>query len=103
MKKLFNEQQLMELIAEAAVAFQLAETKRNSLRRELNTMYRVYFDAYGRPFADTNKRVNPYDKEFSGVIAFTDVAYTRWKSQRDLTTTLKRKMRTLVERLERGL
>ena len=98
-----SHEQLMAQIAESAVEYQLAETKRNSLRRELNTMYRVYFDAYGRPFADTNKRVNPYDKEFEGVIAFTDVAYTRWKTQRDLTTKLKRKMRMLVERLERAL
>ncbi len=98
-----SQEQLMTQIAESAVEYQLAETKRNSLRRELNAMYRVYFDAYGRPFADTNKRVNPYDEEFSGVIAFTDVAYTRWKTQRDLTTKLKRKMRMLVERLERAL
>lgn len=97
-----SREQLMTLIAESAVEYQLAETKRNSLRRELNTMYRVYFDAYGRPFSDTNKRVNPYDEEFSGVIAFTDVAYTRWRAQRDLTTKLKRKMRMLVERLERA-
>ncbi|QIG20527.1 hypothetical protein [Pseudomonas monteilii] len=95
-------QQLMEQIAEAAVDYQRAETKRNSLRNELNAMYRVYFDAYGRPFSDTNKRVNPYDEEFAGVIAFTDVAYERWKAQRDLTTRLKRKLRTLVERLERA-
>lgn len=96
-------EQLMSQIAEAAVEYQHAETKRNGLRRELNTMYRVYFDAYGRPFADTNKRVNPYDEAFAGVIAFTDVAYTRWRVQRDLTTKLKRKLRTLVERLERAV
>ncbi len=98
-----SHEQLMTRIAESAVEYQLAETKRNSLRRELNTMYRVYFDAYGRSFADSNKRVNPHDKEFEGVIAFTDVAYTRWKAQRDLATKLKRKMRVLVERLERAL
>ncbi|QLG90745.1 hypothetical protein HZF02_01715 [Pseudomonas yamanorum] len=96
-------EQLMGQIAEAAVAFQLAETKRNSLRRELNSMYKTYFDAHGRPYADTSKRVNPYDEAFAGVIRFTDAAYDRWYVARNLTTKLKRNMRTLIQRLERSL
>lgn len=101
MIKPINEQQLMEQIAVAAVEFQQAETKRNSLRRELNRLYTTYFAAYGRPYGDDRRRIDPYDEKFEPVLEFTGPAYRRWKSQRDLTTRLKRKLRTLVERLGR--
>lgn len=95
-------QQLKEQIAEAAIEFQVAETKRNSLRRELNTLYTTYFQAYGRPYGDERRRIDPYDDKFAPVLQFTGPAYKRWKDQRDLTTRLKRKLRTLVERMELG-
>lgn len=101
MIKPINEQQLMEQIAVAAVEFQQAESKRNSLRRELNRLYTTYFAAYGRPYGDDRRRIDPYDEKFGLVLEFTGPAYRRWKAQRDLTTRLKRKLRTLVERLER--
>ncbi len=101
MIKPINEQQLMEQIAVAAVEFQQAESKRNSLRRELNRLYTTYFAAYGRPYGDDRRRIDPYDEKFGPVLEFTGPAYRRWKAQRDLTTRLKRKLRTLVERLER--
>lgn len=102
MSKVFDEQQHMNLIAEAAVAYQKAETRRNALRRELNAMYSTYFNAYGRPYPDDRRRINPDDEAFEGVLRFTDAAYRRWVEQRDLTTRLKRKLRTLVQRLERA-
>lgn len=102
MSKVFDEQQHMTQIAEAAVAYQKAETRRNSLRRELNAMYSTYFRAHGHPYADSTKRINPDDEAFEGVLRFTDAAYRRWVDQRDLTTRLKRKLRTLVARLERA-
>ncbi|ASD13718.1 TPA: hypothetical protein L4U07_001115 [Pseudomonas aeruginosa] len=101
MIKLPDEQQQLIQIAEAAVEYQLAETKRNALRRELNTLYTTYFAAYGRPYAD-HRRIDPYDERFEPVLEFTGPAYRRWKDQRDLTTRLKRKLRTLVQRLERA-
>ncbi|WP_430317543.1 hypothetical protein [Pseudomonas nitroreducens] len=101
MIKPINEQQLMEQIAVAAVEYQQAESKRNSLRRELNRLYTTYFAAYGRPYGDDRRRIDPYDEKFEPVLEFTGPAYRRWKAQRDLTTRLKRKLRTLVERLER--
>ncbi|EPL5740982.1 hypothetical protein PJ263_025960 [Pseudomonas aeruginosa] len=100
MIKLPDEQQQLIQIAEAAVEYQLAETKRNALRRELNTLYTTYFAAYGRPYAD-HRRIDPYDERFEPVLEFTGPAYRRWKDQRDLTTRLKRKLRTLVQCLER--
>lgn len=80
----------MAQIAEAAVAYQQAETQRNSLRRELNQLYSTYFAAHG----------HPYDDAFLGVLDFTEPAYRRWSSTRDLTTRSKRKMRLLIQRLE---
>jgi hypothetical protein len=102
MSKIFNEQAHMELIAEAAVLYQLAETKRNSFRRELNDMYTVFFQAHGRPYGDDRRRIDPDDDAYLPVLDFTNAAYGRWKAQRDLTTKLKRKLRTLVERLGRA-
>ncbi|ELC0876129.1 hypothetical protein RPG14_003786 [Pseudomonas aeruginosa] len=102
MIKLPDEQQQLIQIAEAAVEYQLAETKRNALRRELNTLYTTYFAAYGRPYGDDRRRIDPYDEKFAPVLEFTGPAYRRWKAQRDLTTRLKRRLRTLVQRLERA-
>ncbi|MCL8340112.1 hypothetical protein [Pseudomonas mosselii] len=96
-------EQLMGQIAEAAVGYQQAETKRNALRRELNGLYKTYFAAYGHPHpGEPRKRINPEDDRFRGVLSFTDAAFRRWLDARELTTKLKRKLRGLVERLERG-
>lgn len=103
MSKKITKQELMVSIAEAAVSYQRAEFRSSSLRRELNVMRATYFSAYGRPYADTNKRIDPDDDAFAGVIDFTETAYDRWFEARNLTTKLKRKMRLLVERLGRGL
>lgn len=97
-------EQLMGQIAEAAVNYQKAETQRNALRRELNGLYKIYFVAHGHPYPGApRKRIDPYDSKFRGVLSFTDSAFNRWLEARDLTTRTKRKMRTLVERLERSL
>ena len=97
-------EQLMGQIADAAVAYQQAETERNTLRRELNALYKTYFTAYGHPYPnDPRKRIDPDDDAFGGVLRFTDAAFRRWISARGLTTSTKRKMRTLIQRLERSL
>lgn len=97
-------EQLMPQIADAAVSYQQAETKRNSLRRELNTLYKTYFVAYGHPYPDDpRKRIDPEDERFYGVLEFTHAAFRRWLSARELATSTKRKMRTLIQRLERSL
>ncbi|WP_296271750.1 hypothetical protein [Pseudomonas sp. UBA6323] len=96
-------EQLMGQIAEAAVTYQQAETQRNSLRRELNRLYSTYFAAHGHPYPDdTRKRVDPDDDAFLGVVHFTEPAYRRWSEARDLTARSKRKMRVLIQRLERA-
>ncbi|ANC82984.1 hypothetical protein RDI61_16570 [Pseudomonas plecoglossicida] len=96
-------EQLMGQIAEAAVGYQRAETKRNALRRELNGLYKTYFAAYGHPYpGEPRKRIDPDDERFMGVLSFTDAAFQRWLDSRELTTKLKRKLRGLVERLERA-
>lgn len=100
-KKIIYEE-LMGQIAEAAVAFQHAEILRNSLKRELSAMYVTYFQAHGRPGNGERKRFDFEDPAYSGVVQFTEGAYSRWFDQRALTTKLKRKLRTLVERLERA-
>ncbi|WP_248769160.1 hypothetical protein [Pseudomonas sp. MWU12-2345] len=97
-------EQLMGQIAEAAVKYQQAETLRNSLRRELNTLYKTYFTAYGHPYPnDPRKRIDPDDEAFGGVLNFTGAAFQRWLAARCLTTSTKRKMRTLIQRLEHAL
>ena len=104
MSKKLTHEQLMSQIAEAAVNYQNAETSRNALRRELNALYATYFAAYGRPYPnDPRKRIDPEDPAFSGVLRFTDAAFERWLAARYLTTSTKRKMRTLIQRLERSL
>ncbi|MBD1553602.1 hypothetical protein [Pseudomonas typographi] len=104
MSKKLPYEQLMGLIAEAAVNYQQAETKRNALRRELNMLYRTYFAAYGHPYPDQpRKRIDPDDDAFFGVLRFTDPAFRRWLDARSLTTSTKRKMRGLIQRLERSL
>ena len=95
--------QLMGQIAEAAIDFQLAEILRNSLKRELSGMYSTYFQAHGRPGNGERGRFDFEDPAYQGVVTFTEGAYSRWYDQRALTTKLKRKMRVLVERLERSL
>jgi len=96
-------EQLMGQIAEAAVGYQQAETQRNALRRELNGLYKTYFAAYGHPYpGEPRKRIDPDDERFHGVLRFTDAAFQRWLAARELTTRLKRKLRGLVERLERA-
>ncbi|WP_443696171.1 hypothetical protein [Pseudomonas sp.] len=97
-------EQLMGQIADSAVNYQQAETKRNGLRRELNSLYKTYFTAYGHPYPDEpRKRIDPEDERFGGVLSFTDAAFQRWLDARYLTTTTKRKMRMLIQRLERSL
>lgn len=96
-------EELMTQIAESAVAYQHAETERNGYRRELNALYRTYFAAYGHPYPnEPRKRIDPDDDAFGGVLRFTDAAFKRWIDARYLTTRLKRRLRTLVERLERA-
>ena len=95
-------EQLMTLIAEAAIDFQQAEILRNSLKRELSAMYATYFQAHGRPGNGERTRFDFEDPSYRGVVEFTQGAYSRWFDQRALTTRLKRKLRNLVERLERA-
>ncbi|PHN66473.1 hypothetical protein AO268_22440 [Pseudomonas sp. ICMP 8385] len=95
-------EQLMTLIAEAAIDFQQAEILRNSLKRELSSMYATYFRAHGRPGNGERTRFDFEDPAYRGVVEFTQGAYSRWFDQRALTTRLKRKLRNLVERLERA-
>lgn len=95
-------EQLMTLIAEAAIDFQQAEILRNSLKRELSAMYATYFQAHGRPGNGERTRFDFEDPAYRGVVEFTQGAYSRWFDQRALTTKLKRKLRNLVERLERA-
>lgn len=102
MSKKITYEQLMGQIAEAAVAFQHAEILRNSLKRELSAMYATYFQAHGRPGNDERTRFDFEDPAYRGVVEFTQAAYSRWVDQRALTTKLKRKLRSLVERLERA-
>lgn len=102
MSKPINRQELMGLIAEAAINFQQAEILRNALKRELSTMYATYFQAHGRPGNGERGRFDFEDPAYQGVVLFTEGAYGRWYSQRALTTKLKRRLRTLVERLERA-
>jgi hypothetical protein len=103
MSKKITFEELMGQIAEAAVKYQQAETLRNSLRRELNALYRTYFVAYGHPYPDEpRKRIDPEDPVFGGVLRFTDAAFSRWLEARYLATSTKRKMRTLIQRLERA-
>ena len=92
-------EQLLTLIAEAAIDFQQAEILRNSLKREL---YATYFQAHGRPGNGERTRFDFEDPAYRGVVEFTQGAYSRWFDQRALTTRLKRKLRNLVERLERA-
>lgn len=102
MNKKTTHEQLMTLIAEAAIDFQQAEILRNSLKRELSAMYATYFRAHGRPGNGERTRFDFEDPAYSGVVEFTQGAYSRWFDQRALTTRLKRKLRNLVERLERA-
>lgn len=102
MRKPLTHEQLMTLIAEAAVDFQRAEILRNSLKRELSAMYATYFQAHGRPGNGERTRFDFEDPAYRGVIQFTEGAYSRWFDQRALTTKLKRKLRNLVGRLERA-
>ena len=102
MKKKPTQEQLMTLIAEAAIDFQQAEILRNSLKRELSAMYATYFRAHGRPGNGERTRFDFEDPAYRGVVEFTQGAYSRWFDQRALTTRLKRKLRNLVERLERA-
>lgn len=95
-------EQLMTQIAEAAVDYQQAEILRNALKRELSNMYATYFQAYGRPGNGERTRFNFEDPAYRGVVQFTEGAYTRWFNQRALTTKRKRRLRSLVERLERA-
>lgn len=102
MNKKPTHEQLMTLIAEAAIDFQQAEILRNSLKRELSAMYATYFQAHGRPGNGERGRFDFEDPAYQGVVEFTQGAYSRWFDQRALTTRLKRKLRNLVERLERA-
>lgn len=102
MRKPLSHEQLMILIAEAAIDFQRAEILRNSLKRELSAMYATYFQAHGRPGNGERTRFDFEDPAYRGVVQFTEGAYSRWFDQRALTTKLKRKLRNLVERLERA-
>lgn len=102
MTKKLSTLNLIDSVATAAVAWQKAETRRNALRNELNTMYRIYFDANGRPAGDHLRRINPDDPAFSGVIAFTAAAYDRFKDAQAEATKLKRKMRSAILALERA-
>ncbi|RVD78190.1 hypothetical protein [Pseudomonas koreensis] len=102
MKKTHNRDEIMTLIAEAAIDFQQAEILRNSLKRELSAMYATYFQAHGRPGNGERTRFDFEDPAYRGVVEFTQGAYSRWFDQRALTTRLKRKLRNLVERLERA-
>lgn len=102
MNKKPTREQLMTLIAEAAIDFQQAEILRNSLKRELSAMYATYFQAHGRPGNGERTRFDFEDPAYRGVVEFTKGAYSRWFDQRALTTRLKRKLRNLVERLERA-
>lgn len=102
MKKKPSHEQLMTLIAEAAIDFQQAEILRNSLKRELSAMYATYFRAHGRPGGAERTRFDFEDPAYQGVVQFTEGAYSRWFDQRALTTKLKSRLRGLVERLERA-
>ena len=102
MRKPLSHEQLMILIAEAAIDFQRAEILRNSLKRELSAMYATYFQAHGRPGNGERTRFDFEDPAYRGVVQFTGGAYSRWFDQRALTTKLKRKLRNLVERMERA-
>lgn len=102
MNKKPTHEQLMTLIAEAAIDFQQAEILRNGLKRELSAMYATYFRAHGRPGNGERTRFDFEDPAYRGVVEFTQGAYSRWFDQRALTTRLKRKLRNLVERLERA-
>jgi hypothetical protein len=102
MKAKLTHEQLMNQIAEVAIDFQRAEILRNSLKRELSAMYATYFRAHGRPGNGERTRFDFEDPAYRGVVQFTEGAYSRWFDQRALTTKLKRKLRGLVERLERA-
>lgn len=102
MKPKLTHEQLMNQIAEVAIDFQRAEILRNSLKRELSAMYATYFRAHGRPGNGERTRFDFEDPAYRGVVQFTEGAYSRWFDQRALTTKLKRKLRGLVERLERA-
>ncbi|WP_447651579.1 hypothetical protein [Pseudomonas abietaniphila] len=102
MSKKFTYEEIMGQIAEAAIDFQLAEIKRNSLKRELSDMYATYFRAHGRPGNGERTRFDFEDPAYEGVVRFTEGAYGRWYDQRALTTKLKRRLRTLVERMGRA-
>ena len=102
MKAKLTHEQLMNQIAEVAIDFQRAEILRNSLKRELSAMYATYFRAHGRPGNGERTRFDFEDPAYRGVVQFTEGAYSRWFDQRAMTTKLKRKLRGLVERLERA-
>ncbi|MGA3682503.1 hypothetical protein [Pseudomonas graminis] len=103
MSKKITHTELMGQIAEAAVKSQHAETQRNSLRRELNGLYKTYFAAYGHPYpSEPGKRIDPDDDAFFGVLSFTEAAFRRWLSARAFATSAKRKLRGLIQRLERA-
>ncbi|KPC13023.1 hypothetical protein [Pseudomonas syringae group genomosp. 3] len=102
MKPKLTHDELMTLIAEAAIDFQQAEILRNSLKRELGDMYATYFQAHGRPGNGERGRFDFEDPAYRGVVQFTEGAYSRWFDQRALTTKFKRKLRNLVLRLERA-
>ena len=102
MSKKLTHEELMGQIAEAAIDFQLAEILRNTLKLELGQMYATYFQAHGRPGNGERGRFDFEDPAYRGVVQFTEGAYSRWYDQRALTTKLKRRLRALVERLERA-
>lgn len=93
---------LIDNVATAAVAWQKADLRRASLRRELNAMYATYFRAHGHPYPGTTKRIDPQDESFEGVLRFTAAAYGRFKAVQAEATKLKRKMRSAILALERA-
>lgn len=97
----FEQQQVV--VAERAVIWQQAETHRNRMRAELNAMYTTYFRAYGFPYEDRRKRINPDDPAFDGVVEFTAGAYRRYSQARYDSTAAKRKLRQAIMALERAV
>lgn len=100
--RITHEQQQV-VIAERAVTWQKAERHRNRMRAELNAMYTTYFRAHGFPYEDRQKRINPDDPAFEGVVDFTSGAYARFITARQDATAAKRKLRQAVAALERAV
>lgn len=90
--------QLVGRVAHLSIEWYRAQDIAKARRAQLNDEYRRYFEVNGEPELN-QRRINPEDPAYEGVVNFTNAAYERLVTARQQKYNAKRRLETAVRAL----